>query len=164
MALTKLDSDVYVTGNLSAQTLTVPANAVTNSAIPSAANIDGYKLKHFHRQVYAQESATTAASESRVVHHCLASGTVTDFYVGSVVVNGGAATVAVDLKKNGSSILSSAVTLSSSNTARVAVAGSISSASVVAGDVLEVTITATAGGGTLAKGVFASVNIHEASV
>jgi hypothetical protein len=68
--------------------------------------------------------------------------------------------VTVDLRKNGTTVLSAVITLNNANTARVAVAGALSVTTLVAGDVLEV-VTATAGGGTLATGVFAIVTVNE---
>ena len=41
------------------------------------------------------------------------------------------------------------------------VAGTIDTTALAAGDVLEVDITATAGGGTLGKGVFCYADLHE---
>jgi hypothetical protein len=67
----------------------------------------------------------------------------------------------VDLQKNGVSILSAPVTLNSSGTNYVSQAATISSAGLVAGDVLEVVTVATAGGGTLPTGVFAAARITE---
>jgi hypothetical protein len=72
---------------------------------------------------------------------------------GSIAIAVGAATVTVDVKKNNVSILTAVITLDTGNTARVAEAGTILTASAVAGDTYELVIVATAGGGTLAHGV-----------
>jgi hypothetical protein len=89
------------------------------------------------------------------------SGTLLSFKAGSIVANIGAATVTLDLKKNGVTALSAVITLNNANTARVAVSGTLSVTTLAAGDVLEVVATATAGGGTLATGVFAELRWKE---
>lgn len=143
--------------------LSVPALAVGNSAIAAAAGIEASKLQHQHQPVFAQPN-TTATSETRALHVCYgATGTVIAFRAGSIAINAGAATVTVDIKKNGTSILSAPITLNSSNTNRVVAAGTISTPGLVAGDLLEVVTVATAGGGTLATGVYAQAIITEAA-
>jgi hypothetical protein len=70
-------------------------------------------------------------------------------------------TCTVDLLKNGTTILSSTIGLASSDTARVAKTGTISNASLVAGDCLEVKVIATHNAGTLPQGVFAEIILNE---
>jgi hypothetical protein len=83
--------------------------------------------------------------------------------VGSIAKAIGDSTVTVDVKKNGTSVLSSVVTLNSSNTARIAVAATIDGTQddLVAGDWLEVVITISAGTGTLPTGVFVQVEVDQ---
>jgi hypothetical protein len=90
-----------------------------------------------------------------------ASATINSFKAGSVTACVGAATITVDLKKNGTSVLSAPITLNSSSTAYVVQSGTVTTTSLVAGDVLEVVVTATAGGGTLGNGVFAVAQVDE---
>lgn len=159
---TRIDTDVYVTGNLNSQTLTIPAGTILNAAVNTAADIAATKLEHRHKLVYAQESGTNAADESRVLYVCYgATATVIAFEAGNVVAATGNATCTVDLKKNGSSILSAAISLDSTNAARVVEAGTLSNTALVDGDVLEITIDGTIGTGTLAKGIFASLIVDE---
>ena len=100
--------------------------------------------------------------ESAQIHVVVgATGTLQKFSGGSVVANTGAATITVDLHKNGASILTAAIVLDNGDAAYAVVEGVISSSSVVADDVLEVVITVNAGGGTLGKGVFASLDLYE---
>jgi len=140
----------------------LPSGAVTAANIAAAAGVEATKLEHQHREIYQQESDTTSVSEDRVVH--VVKGTTGDlktFRAGSVVANIGAATITVDLHKNGSTILSAPITLDNGDAAYALVAGVISSEPVVADDVLEVVVVATAGGGTVGKGVFASLDVFE---
>jgi len=161
-APTRLEGDLYVNGNLSSKTATPAASSITNASIIAAAGIDATKVDHQHRLVFHQPN-TTATAETRVIYHCYgATGSVIAIYAGSIAIAVGAATVTVDLKKNGSSILTGVITLNSSNTARVAVAGTLTgSTSLVAGDVLEVVTTATAGGGTIPTGLFVAITVNE---
>lgn len=90
-------------------------------------------------------------------------GLINAVKVGSIAAAIGDSTVTVDVKKNNVSVLSSTVTLNSSNTARVAVSGTVNSTvdDVVAGDWIEVVITISTGTGTLPTGVFVQVEIDE---
>jgi hypothetical protein len=153
--------DLYVAGNITGKTMTVPDGSVTNAAVAATAGIAASKLRHTFRQRYAQPN-TTATTETRVIHLVVgATGTINGFSAGSIVANIGAATVTVDLRKNGATVLTGVITLNNANTAYVPAAGVIASPNVVAGDVLSVVITATAGGGTLATGAYCEVNLDE---
>ena len=159
---TRIDSDVYVNGNLNSLTMSIPAGTITNTAVNAAADIAATKLEHRSKILYAQESATNAADESRVVYCCYgATGTIIAFEAGSVVVATGNATCTVDLKKNGTSVLSAPITLDSTNTIMVAEAGTVTTTAIADGNVLEVVIDGTAGTGALAKGIFASIVLDE---
>jgi len=131
--------------------------------VEASAGIEATKLEHQHRAVYAQESATTAAAgDDRVIHVVKgAAGTIQSFKAGCVVANIGDSVVTVDLHKNGESILVAAIEVDSGDAAYALVAGVIDTDTVVADDVLEVVVTVAVGTGTLGKGVFAYVDIHE---
>jgi len=155
--------DVYITGGLTPTTFNPPAGCINDNAVVAGAAIDAAKLQHQHEKAYAQESATTAVSEARVVHVVQgATATLVAFKAGCVVANVGAATVTVNLKKNGTTVLTAVVTLDNSQAAYAVVAAAgFTSTSLVAGDVLEVVFTAAASGGTLGKGAFAQVVLRE---
>jgi len=158
----QIDGDMHVRGALTATTLTPSSGAVTNGHVNASAAIAATKMQHQYEKVYAQESATAAADESRVIHVVYgATGTIVTFKAGSVAANVGDSTVTVDLEKNGVSVLTAAITLDNTNAAFTPEAGTIDSASVSDGDVLEVVIDATVGTGTLAKGVYGSLIIRE---
>lgn len=163
MALNMIAGDLQVTGALRAGTFTLPANAVTDTTVLAAAGISASKLQHQYSATYSNASLTTVATERRVLHYIYgATGTILAFRCGSVVANIGAATVSVQLKKNGSNILSSATVLDNANTAYIVEnEAGFTSAALLVGDVLEVDITATAGGGTLATGFFCALILRE---
>lgn len=162
MAVTVLQGDVHVAGSLTAGKMTLPEAVVSDKNVAAGAAIDPNKSTGRGRFCYAQESDTSAATESRVIHAVYGTlGELISFRAGSVVANIGAATVTVDLLLNGVSVLTAPITLSASHTAYQLVAATFSVSSIATTNVLEVAIAATAGGGTLAKGVFAELVLNE---
>ena len=139
----------------------VPAGSFGDPQIGAANPIDAAKLKHQYAPRLAQAHGTAATAERRVVHVARASGTVAAVEAGPVVAAVGDSTVSVDVRKNGTTILSAPITIDNGDAAYAKVAGAISSAAYVAGDVFEVVITVTAGTGTLPQGVFATAVFRE---
>ena len=138
------------------------AGCVGDSQVASLAGIAASKLEHQHRPNYSQESDTTTADEAHVIHAVKGTaGTLKTFEIGQVVANIGAATVTVDLLKNGVSVLVAAVELTAVEAAYAMKAGTIDTAAVAADDILEVSVVAVAGGGTIGKGVFALLDLFE---
>jgi hypothetical protein len=160
-------TDLYVAGALSCQSFSPPAGCVTDQAVPTpsppSGAIQATKLQQQRRNRYQQSSSVTVVTDQAVVALVGGTtGTVLTLKAGMAVANVGAATVVVDLLKNGSSILTSTITLNNSLAAYALVStSSFTATALVAGDVLEIKITATAGGGTLGKGVFAQVSFIE---
>jgi hypothetical protein len=157
-----LNDNLQVNGQLSASQMIYPNGSIFDAAVNAAAAIQATKLQHQHRAMFAQGSSTTATAATQVVHSVYgASGSVIAFRAGCVVPCVGAATITVDLKKNGTSILSAPISLSSSQAARQLVAGTVTTPSLTQNDVLEVVITATAGGGTIGQGLFVETTVNE---
>lgn len=139
-------------------------NCVGDEQFKTSSPLAAEKQQHQYTKTYAQASATTAAAESRVVHVVRgATAEIIAFVAGLVGACVGDATVSLNLKKNGTTVLSSVVTLNNGHSARQTVAGTLSTTALVAGDVLEVTVTVSAGTGTLGTGAFAQVTLHEDS-
>ena len=161
----QISGDTVVRGHLSATSMTIPNSTVTSNAVQSAANINADKLESRIYPSHAQPN-TAATAETRALFVARRAGIVNHIYVGSIVAAIGDSTVTVDVKKNGTSILSSTVTLNSSNTARIAVAATIDGTldDLVAADWLDVVITVSAGTGTLPTGVFVQVEIDQDGV
>jgi len=158
----RFENDVHVAGHLTAGTMTIPVLTVTDAMVNGSAAIATSKMRHRTFKHYSQEAATTSADEARCLHAVYgATGTVISFKAGSVVANIGDSTVTVDLHNDGASILTAVITLDSTNAAYTPEAGTIDTAAVVAGDVLEVVIDATVGTGTLALGVYCELVIDE---
>jgi hypothetical protein len=122
---------------------------------------------HRHNVCGGEASGSAGTSYTKAVHVANAPGTVQSFAAGVLVAAAGAATYTLDLKKNGTTVLSAVITLDSANVINVVESGAIVSSGVedyVAGDVFTVVTVATAGGGTLPQGVyFRAVFDEEAS-
>lgn len=157
----RLEGSYYFTGNLSALSMTIPDGAIGNSQVAAGAAIDPLKLRHQHRHTFSQPN-TAASSETRVVHVVYGvTGSVVRFEAGSIVKAVGDSTVTVDLKKNGTTVLSAPITLNNASTNRGVQSATISVPALADNDVLEVTTVATIGTGTLPTGVYASLTVHE---
>lgn len=163
MPLQVIPNDVHIAGALSCQTLVPSSGSVGNSSVAASAGISASKLQKRTYAHYEQVHGTAATTQRIFIHRVKgATGVINSFKCGSSVLNIGAATISVQLKKNGSNILSAATVLDTSNTAFIAEdAAGFTSTALVAGDVLEVDITATAGGGTLGQGFFCVAEIDE---
>lgn len=156
-----ISGDLDVLGTLRAAGLIVPNNSITDAKVSSSSPIRPAALQQSRSITFAQVHGSVSATERRPVYVAGVAGTLQGFTVGSVVVCAGAATITVNLYKNGSSILTIVPVLDNANTVYVMESGTFSSAAFVAGDVFEIVLTATAGGGTLGQGVFANLILYE---
>ena len=162
---TLIEGDVHFTGNVSfGGQVSLPTGAVTAAKVAASAAIEPTKFTQRQRLDWNQgNSDDTVVTKTFPIHVVTgATGTLREFKAGCVTVCTSGATITVDLKKNGASVLSAVITLDNTQTARQVVAAAISTMSVAVGDVLEVAVTATAGGGTLGKGLFGTCVIDEA--
>jgi hypothetical protein len=159
----RIDGPITFTGQANfTGTMNVPAGTVTNAGIgaSAASPIDTEKVEQQVNRHYFK--AGSAASETVPIHVARADGTVTFINAGSVAIAVGAScTVTIDLKKNGSTVLTSVITLDQNNTARVTEPGTINTADYSEDDWFELVIVATAGGGTLPTGLYVDVGFRE---
>lgn len=141
-----------------------PSAAINPSAMGGtpADPVAAEKLEQQVNKTYAQPN-TAAADETRVLHIAEAAGELIGFRVGSIAKAVGDATCTFDLLKNGTTMLSAAKEINSSNTNRVAVDATLSVTSYSAGDCLEVVINGTIGTGTLPTGCFCQLICREAA-
>lgn len=151
-----VEGDMLVRGTLVPTNLVPPAACITDSAIAAGANLAGSKLEHQHAETYRQ-SGTAAAAVAPLHMVRGLSGTILSVEAGSIAAAIGDSTVTIDVKKGGTTILSAPIVLDSGNTARVAEAGTLAVTSLADGNLLEVAITVSAGGGTLPTGLFVTV-------
>ena len=155
-----IPTDLIVGGTLSATVTTLSASSVTDSKVAAAADIAATKVRHQHRAMWQQPN-TAATAETRVIHHAYADGDIIAVKAGSIAAAVGDSTVTIDVKKNGTTILSGTIQLDNANAAYTAEAGSLSVLTFVAGDVFTAVITISAGTGTLPTGVYVALTVNE---
>lgn len=158
------DGDVYVAGTLSANVIVLPNNVVKNANVAvggSGLNIAYTKLTSQRVLTYEQPNTTTTTATVPLYVAQGATGAVLYVRAGNIVKAVGAATVTVDVQKNGTTILSSVITLDSTNTNRVVEAGTVSVPAYSTGSWFDVIVTATAGGGTLPTGLYVDMGVAE---
>lgn len=151
--------NLNVRGTLKAGAFTIPNGAVGDDQVSASSPIDADKLQHRHHKSYGQSGTATAVTIP--IHVANAAGTIVAFRAGSNVIAIGDSTVTVALHKNGSTLMSSALTLDNANTARVLEDGSLSSASYAADDFFSIVVTVSAGTGTLPTGLYVELIVDE---
>ncbi len=153
---------VHVQGTMSCTAASLPAACIRDQHwVAGADPLTADKQVHRVHAPYSQEVTAGAIDDSRVVHIARAAGTIRQFGAGCVTACVGAAVVEFDLLKNGVTVLSARVQATSARAAREVMLGTLSVTKYAAGDVFEITIAATAGGGTLGKGVFCEAVFDE---
>ena len=159
-----IPGDLLVQGAINAQAISLPDNSVYDRHILAGANIAATKLQQSPRVTYSQDLGQTAQAAEEVLHFVYGSvGTLVRFCAGMVTPCSGDATVTVDLRKNGTSVLQSPITLDSSQSGYETVNAIFSTTSVAAGDVLSIHISVNAGTGSLGSGLFGYLTLHEAA-
>jgi hypothetical protein len=164
--MSTINGNLYVAGILQPAQLAAPPNSIGDSSVitPAAgvAGIQTSKTNHRQHVRYSQAEGAAVVTESRIVWitHGTA-GTVISLNGALKVACIGAATITVDLKKNGTSVLASVLTFNSSAPIMAAENTSIATGPTAAGDVFEIVVTATVSSGTLGQGLYAEAIIDE---
>lgn len=167
MAVVRIPADVSITGSLSlGGTLGIPAGAVSDTQIAAAASIDADKLEHLHKvgsDFGVAADAAPAADTEKIVF--VASGTATIRTFKALLIDTGTTTdVKFDLQKapagstTFATVLSATVDFTNSDTDNTTKSGTISSASLVAGDVLQVVMDYTSATGALGPWAFVEID------
>lgn len=160
----RIDDDFYVAGTLGARTLSIPAGTIVDAAVSASAAIAATKVVHQFPVQYAVASGVAVATISIPLHIVRgATGTVVGIEVTCTQAPTSSDTVTTNLHKSTgggafATILTGNISLSSSSTARVVYAGTISSADLVDGDILMAVVTAT---GTSCQGLCVVVTLRE---
>jgi hypothetical protein len=162
MALSVLNGDYHINGTLSSALFNAPSGSIRNIDIEQDAQIEASKLVQPNQPTYRETVATTASTLTIPLHSIVGTtATLNTFVAGMVVPNIGDSTVSVDLLKNGSTVLTAPISLSSADAARAQVTAAITDFDAVVGDLYEVDIIATIGTGTLGLGLFVFGRIYE---
>lgn len=161
-AQSRIETDLHINGALSANTWYVGDESVGNDQVAGDAQIDSDKVVHRHRPHYSQVNAAAFAA-TVVLFHAIRAGVLYNVRAGSIVAATGNSTVTIDIRKNGTTMLTAPFVLDNANTAYVAEAGSLAGSAIAAGDTITAVITISAGTGTLPTGLFVTVELDEAS-
>lgn len=149
----KLDNNLQVNGFVQATQFLLASGGTAQ--LPSS-------MGHQHAKTLSWSGAQSDATQ--VIHVVKgATGTIISFCAGSVTPCAGAATCTLDLKKNGTTVLSAVITLNNTHSAYEVVEATLSTTSVVTEDVLTVVVDAIDGGypaGTI-QGLFCELRINE---
>lgn len=141
------------------QSITLPSSCVGNANVTAGAGVAASKLQHLHSKVTAQKNGTNNVAQREVLHIVVgATGTLKSFKCRNTTAASGGDSTSVQLKKNGSNILSGAITLDAAASTTVQ-SGTFSSSSVVVGDVLEV--DASLSGTNVGQGFACQLNLEE---
>lgn len=168
MAQIVIPSDITlrVDGPISGASLIPGADTVKNSMIGEVLTYDN--LQQRRDIIYAQANAhattrPTAADANQVVYEVTgATGLLLSIKAGSCVKAVGDSTVSIDVKKNGTTVLTAPIVLDNANTNLVSEAGTlVATPTLAAGDVLEVYVDATVGTGTLPLGLWVKITLKE---
>lgn len=167
---TRLEGDLYVTGNINSLTLSIPDGTIVDADVSASANISASKLER-HQSVDVElfaEGATVVALPSRLLH--ITRGTTGQ----SLAFEGMVHTVAsattqlcyLDLQKATASttfvsILSAPITFASSDAVRTPKAGTISNAAMTDGDVFRSVVTVTGSTANFFAGLNATLTYSE---
>lgn len=171
MPVTTIDGDVLFNW-IGAATWTPPNACVADVAVFAGAAgnyIQASKCQQMWVETYAQESATQAAADTRVLHQVPGkTATILAFRGGCAVAPIAGNITTLDLRKNGTSILVAPITLAAVVTpptvptlAYTIYTADLSVAAAVKGDVLELVITITGAGGAYSKGTWGQVVLFE---
>ena len=162
MAVSRHPNGATFDGPITATSFNLPAGSITDALIEADANLDADKLEH--RQVARHAPGGTAASGTFPLATVYgATARRVSARAGSVAIAVGAATVTVDVKKNGTSILTGGtpITFNSSNVARTMVDLGVTTTTAAAGNFFEVVLVATIGTGTLPTGFLVELQFDE---
>jgi len=157
-----VDGSLLLHGELIGVTaIDYPAGSIENVDISTSAAIAQSKCQR--GPVLTVRQTGNAADETIIAFFCKgATATLKTFTVSNLTANAGSSAVTVDLKKNGTTVLSAVITLNSGKAAFSETEGVITVTGLVDGDYLTVVIDATQSGtDALATGVFAQIEFDE---
>lgn len=141
-------------------TLSIDAGSITDDSISSAARIDADKQQHLYRCTtnFALGITGTPVAREELLYVAEVAGTIRQF-AGLAVVDGSSASITLDLKKNGTTCLSSVVTITNATGDGTVVDGTLSVTSVAVGDRLSVALAVSSSTGM--QGVTAWFTVEE---
>jgi hypothetical protein len=141
-------------------TIQLDAGSVEDQHISSGTRIDADKQQHLYRASTNFDLAigATPVAREEIVFVCEVAGTIRQF---AALCNdtGTAASVTFDLKKNGTTVLSSVVTITNATGDKAVIDGTLSATTLAVGDVLSIALAVSSSTGM--QGPFAYCTIEE---
>ena len=141
-------------------TFTLEAGVVTNESIASGAGIDADKMQHTYKPGtnFGLVIGGTPTTREEIVFVASQAGTIRGF---NALLNdtGTSSNITFDLKKNGSTVLSGVVTITNATADRAVQAGTLSTTTFAADDVLSIAMAVSSSTG--AQGPFAFIELEE---
>jgi hypothetical protein len=155
------NTDIITGGVIKPFELIIPAATIKNVGVASDAAIAASKSERSFPIVVSQ--AGPAVTATHLVRFCKGTtGTIKHVTVSNITACAGSSEVTVDVKKNGTTVLSAVVTLNSSKAAYSETEATITVPALADGEYLTVHITATQSGtDALATGVLVQIDIDE---
>ena len=161
MATSLFHGNVHVTGTLTANVVAPTATTVTNAMIVAGVTqkgISATKIEQMRSVTYAQPIDSVTINETVVLALIYGvAGAALAIAAGSITPCTGNATVAIDVLKDGTTILSAPITLNNAGVAYTPKSGVIAVSTLAATDVLTVDIDPTPGTGNIATGIYVNV-------
>jgi hypothetical protein len=167
--VSRLEGDTFVNGQLSCTSFQPPAGSIPKAAIPSNAGIEANKtVRHQAADEELFGPTTTITALTKWLHIIRgANATAVAFQAAiTTAATGGDRTVSVDLQKSSgggafATILTAPIAITNGTAIRTAVSGTISSAAMVAGDIVQIVVTVAGAAGNQALGLLASFTFEE---
>ena len=165
-------SDLYVSGTLAAARMAIPTSTITNTMVAagSAANyIAASKLEHQFCLGLEYAAATGTINAGTKMMHVVRGATGEIVSLEAVFMTVAAATtqsVALDLRKvtaasTGATVLSTVLTLASTDVVRTPYTASLSSVDLVDGDQLHLVVTTTGSTANAMIGLLVTLSLRE---
>lgn len=141
-------------------TLTIDSGSVTNDTISTAAAIDADKMQHCYKPGtnFGFAIGATPTTREEIVFVASQAGTIRAFNA-LLNVDGSSTSITFDLKRNGTTMLSSVITITNTTGDRTVATGTLSVTTFSADDVLSIAMTVTSSTG--AQGPFAWIELEE---
>lgn len=162
-----ISGDLNVGGRFTCGAFEAPNDSVGNSAFRSDEPLDAVKQEHQYGPLYTQKKGVAVAADSTIFYVPIAKGSWVQIVAGLIVPSTGDSVITIDIKKNGTTILNAAFTITSAQAAYDRVVASINPSVATVNydgtEVFEVIVTVTLGTGTLGQGLFVKGEVREAS-
>jgi hypothetical protein len=169
MAGATVDGDLVVNGSVVARTNTPSSLSVANAQVSATADSAATKLEHQMNVPYGQPSGTAVAAETKSLFIVKgATGSIVQFEAAIIgtIATGADRTVSVDLQKSTgagafATVLSAPIAFNNVSVIRTLTQATISSASLVDGDILQVVVTVAGAAGNQALGLAVALTVRE---